>query len=100
MSLNAQLTDARSEVDKFRKQLDEEKIRLNQKNNELQSLQYDRLSFILNLKKIQGEIRYCDDCEERRGRGSSQKPEHFASAVAQHEELPRGDDVDRHRQHS
>jgi hypothetical protein len=39
MSLNAQLTDARSDVDKFRKQLDDEKIRLNQKNNELQSLQ-------------------------------------------------------------
>ena len=39
MSLNAQLTEARSDADKFRKQLDEEKIKLNQKNNELQSLQ-------------------------------------------------------------
>ena len=39
MSLNAQLTEARSDVDKFRKQLEQEKVRLNQKHNELQSLQ-------------------------------------------------------------
>lgn len=39
MSLNAQLADARSDADKFRKQLADEKIKLNQKNNELQSLQ-------------------------------------------------------------
>ena len=39
MSLNAQLVEAKSDADKFRNQLADEKAKLNQKNNELQSLQ-------------------------------------------------------------
>jgi len=54
MSLNAQLTDARSDVDKFRKQLDEEKIRLNQKNNELQSLQ-EKYETAMTVKDVEIE---------------------------------------------
>jgi len=54
MSLNAQLTEARSDADKFRKQLDEEKIKLNQKNNELQSL-HEKFETALTVKNVEVE---------------------------------------------